>query len=183
LTTARSPETDPLLASIADLHSGQPTRVLRAIPGGRDPDPALVPFLIPLLEKDVVLGEVVKALRRVAPRATGQLLDALLDPSQKPVVRRRIPRVLVAAPTPRVAEGLLHGLDDQRFDVRARCGLALLRIRERNPLVSVPRDAAFAAALRELQREAVSEGGEGVLGTHTEVVDHVFRLLSLVLER
>jgi hypothetical protein len=28
----------------------------------------------------------------------------------------------------------------------------------------------------------VTEGGQGVLGTHAEVVDHVFLLLSLVLE-
>lgn len=180
---ARPPEVDPLLQAIADLRSGQRGRVLRVLPAGRDPDPALVAFLIPLLAKDSVLGEVVKALRRVAERASGQLLDALLDPKQEAVVRRRIPRVLVAAPTPRVAQGLLHGLDDPRFDVRARCGLALVRIQERNPKVKVPRDAAFAAALSELQREAPAEGGEGVLGTHDEVVDHVFMLLSLVLER
>ena len=181
--TARLPEADPLLVAIADLRSGHDTRVKRALPVDRDPDPALVPFLIPLLGRDAVLGEVVKTLRRVAERTTGQLLDALLDPAQPPVVRRRIPRVLVAAPTLRVAEGLLRGLDDPRFDVRARCGLALLRIRERNPEVAVPKDAAFAAALRELQREALAAGGEGVLGTHEEVVDHVFLLLSLVLER
>ena len=183
LGTVRSPEADPLLAAIADLRSGHPARVRRALPAGRDPDPALVPFLIPLLDKDAVLAEVVKALRRVAPRATGQLLDALLDPAQKPVVRRRIPRVLVASPTPRVAAGLLFGLDDPRFDVRARCGLALLRIHERNPEVRVPKDVAFAAALRELQRGGLVEGGEGVQGAHEEVVDHVFLLLSLVLER
>ena len=181
--TGPPPEADPLLEAIADLRSRHRTRVLRALPAGQDPDPCLVPFLIPLLAQDSVLGEVVKALRRVADRATGQLLDALLDPRQEPVVRRRIPRVLVAAPTPRVAEGLLHGLDDARFDVRARCGLALLRIHERNPEAKVPPGAAFAAALRELQREPPAEGGEGVLGTHEEVVDHVFLLLSLVLER
>ena len=181
--SARPSTSDPLLAAIADLRSGHPTRVQRALPAGRDPDPALVPFLIPLLENDAVLAEVVKALRRVAPRASGQLMDALLDPAYKPVVRRRIPRVLVASPTPRVAEGLLRGLDDPRFDVRARCGLALLRIHERNPEVKVPKDVAFAAALRELQREALAEGGEGVRGAHAEVVDHVFLILSLVLER
>jgi hypothetical protein len=49
--------------------------------------------------------------------------------------------------------------------------------------VTVRREAAFAAGLRELQREARAAGGEGVLGTHEEVVDHVFLLLSLVLER
>ena len=178
-------EDDPLAAAIADLRSGQRSRILRALPQGRDPDIALVPFLIPLLAKDAVLGEVVKMLRRAAPRVTGQLLDALLDPGQAPLVRRRVPRVLVAAPTPRTAEGLLRGLKDERFDVRARCGLALLRIRERNPAVVVPREAAFAAALEEMQRQAAAppSADAGVTGSHDGVVEHVFTLLSLVLDR
>jgi hypothetical protein len=176
---------DPLLSAIADLRSGQRSRVLRAVPPGTDPDPALVPFLIPLLAKDEVLGEVVKALRRVAERATGQLTDALLDPRQDPVVRRRVPRVLVAAPTTRAAEGLLRGLEDERFDVRARCGLGLLRILERNSEVKVPREAAFAASLLELQRDASASGdtAAGTTASHDEAVEHVFTLLSLVLER
>ena len=42
-------------------------------------------------------------------------------PGQNVVVRRRVPRVLVAAPGARTVEGLLRGLEDERFDVRARC--------------------------------------------------------------
>jgi hypothetical protein len=69
--------------------------------------------------------------------------------------------------------------------VRARCGLGLLRISERNPAaVKLSRDTVFAAALRELQRDESADAGEGgAAGSHDDVVDHVFTLLSLVLER
>ena len=107
--------------AISDLRSGDRARVLRALPSGKDPDLALVPLLLPLLANDAVLGETLRALRRVAPRIVGQLTDALLDPREDVVVRRRVPRVLVAAPGARTVEGLLRGLEDERFDVRARC--------------------------------------------------------------
>ncbi len=186
LPARRREDTDPVALGIADLRSGERARVLRALPPGTDPDPALVPFLIPLLARDAVLGEVVRALRRVAPRVVGQLTDALLDPRQDVVVRRRVPRVLVAVPTARTVDGLLRGLEeDAHFDVRARCGLALLRIRERHSGIAVPREAVFAAALRELQRDAAA--GEGAAAddeaSHDDVVEHVFTLLCLVLDR
>jgi hypothetical protein len=178
-------EADRLASAIADLRSGQRGPILRALPAGSDPDLGLVPFLIPLLANEAVLGEVVRSLRRVAPRIIGQLTDALLDPRQPALVRRRVPRVLVAAPTERTAEGLLRGLEDGRFDVRARCGLALMRVAERNPELKVPRDAVFAACLRELERDGRSadDTTSGLAGSHDDVVEHVFTLLSAVLER
>ena len=176
---------DPLLAAIADLRSGQRSRILRVLAPGRDLDPHLVPFLIPLLARDTLLAEIVKTLRRVAEVSTGQLADALLDPKREPVVRRRIPRVLVAAPTSRTVEALLRGMEDERFDVRARCALALSRILERNPELKVGREVAFDAARAELKREGPARDRQksGDTGSHDEVVEHVFTLLSLVLER
>lgn len=181
----RSEDSDPVARAISDLRSGDRARVLRALPPGKDPDLTLVPLLLPLLANDEVLGETLRALRRVAPRIVGQLTDALLDPRQDVVVRRRVPRVLVAAPGARTVEGLLRGLEDQRFDVRARCALALLRLQERDPGVTVSREAVFAPALRELLRDPAMAPttGEGALGSHDEVVEHVFTLLSLVLDR
>jgi HEAT repeat protein len=159
--------------------------VLRALPRGQSPDPHLVPFLIPLLAQDAVLSEVVKTLRRVAESCTGQLADALLDPQRDPVVRRRIPRVLVAAPTPRAVEALLQGLQDPRFDVRARCAHGLSRILEHKPELKVPRELAFHAARAELLRAGgtAETPRSGDTGSHDEVVEHVFTLLSLVLDR
>jgi hypothetical protein len=129
--------------------------------------------LIPLLARDDLFGGIVKSLRKVAPRCTGQLLDALLDTSQDPVVRRRIPRVLRATPTQRAADGLLLGLRDERLDLRYRCAQALVRMKEGNPNLVISREEALTAALREI-----------ALGVQSgRSLDHVFSILSLVLEK
>ena len=113
-----------------------------------------------------------KSLRKAAPRCTGQLLDALLDPGQDPVVRRRIPRVLRATPTQRAADGLLCGLRDERLDLRYRCAQALVRMKKENPRLAISREEAVTAALREI-----------ALGVQSgRSLDHVFAILSLVLE-
>ena len=152
---------DSLLIAIADLRAASRTQILRALPRDRDPDVALVPFLIPLLARDDVGPDVLKTLRRVAPRVTGQLLDALLDPQQDPVIRRRLPRVLVAAPGARAAEGLLRALEDSEFEVRRRCALALASITDKRADVVLPRDALLRAVARELEP---SVGGPGQTG-------------------
>jgi hypothetical protein len=132
--------------------------------------PALVPHLLPLLARDDLYPDMLRALRRLAPRATGQLLDALLDPELEPQVRRRLPRVLKACPTQRAVDGLLLGLADRTLEVRAACALALSAL-SRAPGLQFPPDAVFAAARRELEAGA------------DPPLDHVFTLLSLVLER
>jgi HEAT repeat protein len=116
--------------------------------------------------------EVLRALRRVAPAVTGQLLDALLDPSKDPAVRRRLPRVLKVCATPRAVHGLLLGLGDTRLDVRAQCALALASITSRHPELDVSRADVFSVVRREVSD---AEGAPDL--------DHVFTLLSLVLER
>lgn len=109
----------------------------------------------------------------MAGRCTGQLLDTLLDHAQDPVVRRRIPRVLKAAPTQRAADGLLMGLRDERPDVRYRCTQALVRIKQQTPEIAMSRQDLIAAALREISVERPSGRS----------LDHVFSILSLALEK
>jgi hypothetical protein len=167
-----APHEDPLLQAIADLRSGDPER-LRAVLARRTLDPALVPHLIPLLARDRLFEVVGPALRRGAERHIGQLVDALLDPGLDAVVRRRVARVLKGVPTQRSADGLLAGLDDPRFDIRYRCGQALSRIRSQEPSLHVPLDAIVPRAAR-----AAAEAGES-----SRHLDHVFTLLSAVLDR
>lgn len=163
---------DPLLRAIADLRSGRPERV-RSVLGAGELDPALVGHVIPLLANDELFAAAATSLRRGGGRLTGQLVDALLDAGQDPVVRRRIPRVLKAVPSQRAADGLLEGLATERFDVRYRCGRALLGLQARHSALTVPRQKVLDAALREAG-QATDSGRQ---------LDHVFTLLALVLDR
>jgi AAA family ATP:ADP antiporter len=163
---------DRLLEAIAELRSGDPDRVRQALRQRPEHSAALVPHLVPLLARDDLFVEVLRALRRVAPAVTGQLLDALLDPSENPAVRRRLPRVLKVCSTRRAVQGLFLGLEEPHLDVRAQCALALASITGRHPELAPPRADVFAAVRREL-----SPAPSGV------DLDHIFTLLSLTLER
>jgi len=186
---------DPVLRAVAELRSGKPEAVRGALHRSVEGDPVLVGHLIPLLARNDVFLDVLRALRRAAPRATGQLLDALLDPRQDAAVRRRIPRVLRGCPTQRAADGLLQALADPHFEVRRQCALTLSRITERPPAPLLPRAAVFAAVARELEAGPAgwSEDAEvaeaSTTGTATSQTPterglaHVFTLLSLALER
>src|SRR5262249_50419528 len=168
---------DLLLEAISDLRSGRSDRIKRVLQQ-EEVDVALVPHLIPLLASNENFHEVLRVLRRLAPRATGQLVDALLDPPRSSTLRRRLPRVLKACPTSRAVEGLLLGLGDGRFDVRAQCGQALVALIERNPALEVSPPVVFEAVGRELGA-GYADAEERDLPRRLE---HVFALLSLVLE-
>jgi hypothetical protein len=142
------PAVDPMVERIGALRSGDATRVRRAL-AEAPLTPMMVPHAIPLLAWDEVAPEALAALRGVAAENVGQLVDALLSQKEEFAVRRRVPRALEVASGPRVIEGLLHGLDDPRFEVRYRCGRALARIRGRHPEVFIDKEKIHAAVLRE----------------------------------
>jgi hypothetical protein len=142
---------DAVVETVAELRSAEPEVVRRALRRAEAAEPALVGHIIPLLARNDLFLDALRALRRGATPATGQLLDALLDPQQDVAVRRRIPRVLRRTSTQRAADGLLLGLADPQFAVRRQCALTLARITEKEPTIAVPRAAVFAATLRELE--------------------------------
>ena len=200
--------TDPLLARVAALRGGDAARAKAALAGALDA--SMASFAIPLLADDSVVRDAVRALRKIAPKATGQLLDALLDPAVDPRVRRRIPRVLKVCRTQRAASGLLLALHDPQFDVRVQVALALAQMHEEAEL-TFERESVFDIALHELTigrtswREptttssdaatlhsipvpAMTAGGDELVTstTTTEIhrgLAHVFAILGLVLER
>jgi hypothetical protein len=188
---------DSLVQTVAALRSGQPETLRKALRRTDELDPAVVGHVIPLLASNEVFLDALRALRRVAARSTGQLLDVLLDPRQDVVLRARVARVLRACPTQRAADGLLQALADPRFAVRRQCALTLARIIERDPALRVPRDDVFAATLRELEagthawgdaetaivEESTPQGGERPQSPSERGLSHVFTLLSLLLER
>lgn len=163
---------DPLAEAVAHLRSEDRHRIRGVLGQGPGLNPRLVAWVIPLLARDDLFGEVLASLRGVAAGCTGQLVDALLDPLQDPLIRRRIPRVLRAVPTQRAVDGLLAGLKDDRLDLRYRCAQALARMPTRTDL-RIPRDEILKAARRE-----IADGRPG-----KRSLEHVFAILSLILER
>jgi len=121
--------------------------------------PELLPHAIPLLADDRVLREASGAIRRVATSATGQLIDALLDPAQIPRVKRRLPLLLLRSDNPLAVHGLAAALDDRDWNVRFRCAEALERLRRRRPDLR----ADPAVLERRIEREArvLAEWGRG----------------------
>ncbi|MEP6860652.1 MAG: Npt1/Npt2 family nucleotide transporter [Deltaproteobacteria bacterium] len=159
-------------------------------------------FVILLLAHKRLHAEALAALCRAAPVATGQLIDALLDPSMDFVVRRRIPSALAACASQRAADGLLLGIADERFEVRYACGRALMKISEANPGIVISRQKIVQAILIEVDLKAPGatalefEADPSEIEEASALVDnllardrvdrtleHVFTILGLHLER
>jgi hypothetical protein len=164
---------DELVAALRSLRDAQPAAVRAVLRRHPELPPVLVAAAIPLLAVDDCFPDVLRALRRAAPRVTGQLVDALLDRAGDPLVRRRIARVLKACPTARAAEGLTAALDDTSFELRSAAGAALAAIHEHSAAVRIARDEVLQRVRREL------DSGEPV----DRQLPQLFALLSLVLDR
>ena len=161
---------------------------------------ALVPHAIPLLAWNPVANDVIHALRKVASRHVGALVDALTDVSEDFTVRRRLARVFSACESERAVDGLLLGLNDSRFEVRFQSGRSLAAIISKNPGLGVDRERVLAAVLNEVAvsrpvweghrlLDQLDEGEERsfvedfVKDRASQSLAHVFTLLSLVLPR
>jgi ATP/ADP translocase len=197
---SHSPHGDPMVEKVAALRSGDAARIRQLLAAKEPLEATLAGHVIPLLAWDDVFPDVLPALRAMAPRVTGQLSDALLDPTQPFAVRRRIPRVLAACVSERAADALLRGLNDQRFEVRFRCGLALSAIGSRNAEILPPADRIFAAVEKEAALGKRVWESQRLLDLAEDPdtpqfvddllrdradrsLEHVFRLLSLVLPK
>lgn len=199
LAALKSPEA--LVAPVLELLSSDPQRVSRALAelDARGPSVACAILLLADAQHHV---QVLQGLRVHAESITGQLLDALLDPSMDFVVRRRLPRVLNRCSTQRAVDGLLLGLEDERFEVRYECGRALLQLSDGHSQLDISRDKVSAAIRAELERGMrLSEGAsapfddepnedesnslvDGLLRERvSRGLEHVFTLLALHLER
>jgi hypothetical protein len=167
-----APAADPAVAAIAEFRSGDPLRIRAALRNAPS-DPLIIGALVPLLERDDVLRPVVSALTAFGARAAGEMVSVLLDPITSDVIRRRLPLALKLCPSPIARDGLLTALGSFGFEVRLRCGRALLALTDAHPELLQP----FPAALPLVEQE-LSGRGEVHL-----VREHVFNLLALALER
>jgi hypothetical protein len=190
---------DPLVARIAALHSGDAARVRDAVARSRPADALVAGHLVPLLGRDDVAREAIEVLREAAPRITGLLVDRLLDPQEDLVVRRRLPGVVAAARSQRAVDGLFDALADARFEVRFRCGRALLGLRGRDAgltfdwgrvQAAVQREVAVGRRVWESQRavDPIEDRGEAsfvedfLRERASRSLEHVCTLLALVLD-
>lgn len=178
-TLGLSRASDPLLGRVAELRAADPARVRSALAAAEAADPALVGHVIPLLARNDVFLEALRWLRHAAPRATGQLVDALLDPERPAALRRRLPRVLRGCATQRAADGLLRGLEAEEFELRYECAAALQRITEHNAQLRVDALALQAAVQRELESWPGKLDEEAIARRLT----HLFDLLAPLHER
>jgi hypothetical protein len=183
---------------ILALQSRDRARVLRVLESDEPLAPTLVPHVIPLLAWDAVAPEAVDALRGVAEERVGELIDALINPNQEFAVRRRLARVFTVCVSQRAADGLILGLEDQRFEVRFQCARSLRAIVEKNPRVRIDSNTIFEVVRREaavgrsvwdsnrllnqLDDRDEYYADEFVRDRANRSLAHVFTLLSLVLQ-
>jgi AAA family ATP:ADP antiporter len=189
---------EQLAAAIADLSSGNPQRIRRCLEG-EFMDARLAPFVVPMLAVDEVADLARTELRWMVPYCVGTLTDALLDPDMLLLARQRLPSVLEVSHQPRIVEALMHGLDDSEFNVRYSAGRALSRMAGRDQTIRVDADRVFEICLaevstpsaiwkdRDIRFDDVIQGEDPVATESGVAVDysleHVFTLLSLVLDR
>ncbi len=174
---ARNPDADSLeIEAIQALRSGDDRRIRRALVNHAI-TPALLPHILPLLRRSRVLREALNACRPLAATASGQMVDALLDQHQHPLIRRRIPLLLGHADNALAVQGLTSGLEDSALDVRFRCAEALKRIKTNHPHLSIQTEAVWQVIYREIAFLG-SSGFKSIQGV--EPLRHMFNLLGLI---
>jgi len=167
-----APVADPVVAAIAEFRSGDSLRI-RAALHNPPRDPLIIGALVQLLARDDVIRSVSHALVAFGARAAGEMVSVLLDPATPEVVRRRLPLALKSCPSPIARDGLITAMGTFGFELRLRCGRALLALTDEHPELMKSFSEALAIAEREL-------------GTDEDphlVREHVFNLLALALDR
>ena len=166
------PPADPVVAAIVEFRSGDPLRIRAAL---RNPprDPLIIGALVELLANDDAVRMVVSVLGTFGSRAAGEMVSVLLDPATPDVIRRRLPLALKSCPSPIARDGLLTALEHFNFEIRLRCGRAVLALTDEHPQLLKPVPSALS-----LVEEVLEDN-------HTPhlVREHVFNLLALALER
>jgi hypothetical protein len=187
---------DPRVRLLAELRSGDRTRVEIALHALTKPDRTQVAQVIDLLAWDDLVPSARPVLERVAPLHVGLLVDVLLDPATDFAVRRRIPRILGTLTSPRALDGLVHGLDDARFEVRYQCSRAIDRMLAKDSTLTVDAGQMLAHVERELSVPLQVWQGHRLIDQPDDPaaqddptdlrhrnLEHVFSLLATVLPR
>lgn len=176
-----------LSQALDDLRSGSPERARRHLTRDGELELELVPAAIELLGNDALSRDALRALRRLGPRITGQLVDNLLDAQVSAVVRRRIPRALETSRDPRATSGLIEALAAPELEVRCQAAFALQRLSASPGAPELPAERVFSAVRLELEQGAEASreqsDDEGAREAALAFVEQAIVVLSLVLER
>lgn len=171
---------------------------LRARLASADLGPDDVPTLARWLARDGLQELVARRLAGIGEPAGRPLGEIVRDGSSDFVVRRRAAQVLAYIPGSAAAEALLAGLRDARFEVRYRSARALATRRSSGRPDPPELDAAVWSAVRdelssgravwELARLLDPRDADDLAGRRAAArgelsLEHVFRLLGLVLDR
>lgn len=182
--------TDTIFELLRDLRSGKPVRITAAL--SRPLPIEAIPGAIELVgsDHDEVARAATTALRAVAPRCTGALVDVLLDQKRPEQLRRRMPAIITAGAPDLAVWALWRGLRDPSFEVRYRCSIGLSALAGDAPLASLRPEDVFDAVRHELLTDpeewrARKLAVDTVIDTGDTELDvglaHVFRVLGLVL--
>ncbi len=183
---------------LARLQSPDLRTVARALEETTEWDERHVPVLARLFARDALYDRVIAAFLQVSDAAVPHLAELLRDAGTDFVIRRRIPRVLALIGGPQADAALLDALSAERFEVRYRAAIALVR-RRRHGLPRARRaDELVWQAIRlevghsrpvwEMQRLLDEAPRDDQLvskriGVRGELsLEHTFRLLTLLLE-
>jgi len=150
-------DVDAVASAIIALRSRDEERMRRVL-AGHGMSAELLPHVVPLLADERVLGDALRAMRKLASPAAGQLVDALINPMQHALVKRRLPLVLAHSDSPLAVQGLTQGLADPDWDVRYRCAEGLENIRRNHPHLRSNETRLLSMAEREAHTLSRAKG-------------------------
>ncbi|MGD8699512.1 MAG: hypothetical protein PVJ43_09490, partial [Gemmatimonadales bacterium] len=191
-----SSDSDRTLAGLRSENSETVRQTLRTPSGLTE---AHLPEIARLLARDAVLEHAVAALLAYGESAVPLLSHMLSDDNTDFVIRRRIPRVLAEMGGREADDALLDALTANRFEVRYRSAIALVRRRtaglpqsakstQMQVWEAVRLEVGRGKPVWEMQKLLDGEPDDDDLvsrrlGVRGELsLEHTFRLLSLILE-
>ncbi|HKX11863.1 MAG TPA: Npt1/Npt2 family nucleotide transporter, partial [bacterium] len=183
------------------LSSNDDNKIRQALESETGWEPTHIPSLIRLMVRDQLYPQAARILVKLGEASLEPLTQSLNDENGDFVIRRRIPQILAKLDSTKAEEALLDALLIERFEVRYRAAIALMK-RCQSKLKQLPpeeRKERIWKAIRfevnhekpvwEMQQilDELSEEERDDFPPHLEArgelsLEHVFRMLALIFE-
>jgi ATP/ADP translocase len=203
----RAPKPAPTKAAGGDkdllstLSSNEPEKIRQALEAESNWEPAHVPGLVRLLVRDNLYPQASQTLVKMGESSVDALVQNLNDENNDFVIRRRIPKILAKLDSVKAEEALLDALLIERFEVRYRAAIALMKRSQSNfkRLPAEEEKERLWKAIRfevnhekpvwEMQQilDELNEDERDDFPPHVEArgelsLEHVFRMLALIFD-